>query len=246
MTNNNNTLHFNSKKSVSFLTLLLNMALANSVMGCNLAFSQDFFAGKPAILQPKLEIIKQETKLLKERYKTTSSDISTSEAKAIIEERAKEVILAIKNKDMVKLSSFIHSEKGVRFSAYAHVNKNSDRVFYRPQVRKLLTENKKYLWGAYDGSGMPIEMTPRQYFNSFVYDQDFANAKQIGYNQMLGRGNSRNNSFEVYPKAIIVEYYFHGFDPKYQGMDWKSLRLVFEEKGNNWYLVGIIHDQWTI
>jgi hypothetical protein len=29
-------------------------------------------------------------------------------------------------------------------------------------------------------------------------------------------------------------------------MDWRSLRLVFEEQGGSWYLVGIVHDQWTI
>jgi UDP-N-acetyl-2-amino-2-deoxyglucuronate dehydrogenase len=31
-----------------------------------------------------------------------------------------------------------------------------------------------------------------------------------------------------------------------EGMDWRSLRLVFEKKNDIWYLVGIIHDQWTI
>jgi (p)ppGpp synthase/HD superfamily hydrolase len=29
-------------------------------------------------------------------------------------------------------------------------------------------------------------------------------------------------------------------------MDWRSLRLVFEKKDDIWYIVGIIHDQWTI
>lgn len=247
MAKNANNLHFNCKKSVSSLTLFISLALVHSVIGCRLALPQDFFAeGDSASLQPKLDSVQLRTKPLKEDYKNTSSEISPSEAKAIIEQRAKEVILTIKNQDMVKLSSFVHSEKGVRFSTYSHINKNSDRVFYRPQVRKFLTDNKKYIWGAYDGSGTPIEMTPRQYFNSFIYKRDFASARQIGYNQILGRGNSINNSFEVYPKAIIVEYYFPGFDPKYAGMDWESLRLVFEEKGNNWYLVGIIHDQWTI
>ena len=247
MTKNNNTLHFNYKKFSVFLTLLLSMGLATSIIDGRLALSQESIAkGEPDNLQPKLETIQQKNNLLKEGDKNKSLKITSSQAQAIIERRAKDVLLAIRNKDMSKLASFIHSEKGVRFSADSYVNRNSDRVFYRPQIPKLLTENKKYVWGVYPGSGMPIQMTPRQYFNSFVYDQDFANAKQIGYNQVLGLGNSRNNSFEVYPKAIIVEYYFPGFEPKYKGMDWKSLRLVFEEKGNNWYLVGIIHAQWTI
>jgi hypothetical protein len=71
-------------------------------------------------------------------------------------------------------------------------------------------------------------------------------AEQIGYNTVLGHGNSLNNSFEIYKDSIIVEYYFSGLDPQYEGMDWRSLRLVFEEKDDIWYIVGIIHDQWTI
>ena len=54
------------------------------------------------------------------------------------------------------------------------------------------------------------------------------------------------NQFEIYDNAIVVEYYFPGFNPDYAGMDWESLRLVFEQYENDWKLVGIIHNQWTI
>jgi hypothetical protein len=43
-----------------------------------------------------------------------------------------------------------------------------------------------------------------------------------------------------------VEYYFPGFEAQYEGMDWKSLRLVFEQHQGSWKLVGIIHNEWTI
>jgi hypothetical protein len=29
-------------------------------------------------------------------------------------------------------------------------------------------------------------------------------------------------------------------------MDWRSLRLFLEQKDGTWYLVGIVHGQWTI
>lgn len=54
------------------------------------------------------------------------------------------------------------------------------------------------------------------------------------------------NQFEVYENPIIVEYYFSGFDPEYEGIDWRSLRLVFEQYEGSWKLVGIINNQWTI
>ncbi len=59
-------------------------------------------------------------------------------------------------------------------------------------------------------------------------------------------GNSIDNSQEYYPGAMVVEYHFPGFDPQYGGLDWASLRLVFQEFEGRWVLVGIIHDEWTI
>ena len=75
---------------------------------------------------------------------------------------------------------------------------------------------------------------------------DFLNAEEIGYNQVLSSGNMLENQFEIYSNPIIVEYYFSGFNPDYMGMDWRSLRLVFEQDGADWKLTGVIHNQWTV
>jgi hypothetical protein len=166
--------------------------------------------------------------------------------KSIIESRSKEVVALIKAKDMEALSKVIHPDKGVRFSPYSHVDLKSDLVFSAKQIKDIKSDNKQYKWGIFDGSGEPIVLNFDSYYKKFIYDEDFVNAKQVGYNKILGSGNTINNSFEVYPKAIIVEYYFPGFDPQYSGMDWRSLKLVFEKKADIWYLIGIIHDQWTI
>ncbi|HHY91624.1 MAG TPA: hypothetical protein GX503_08155 [Clostridiales bacterium] len=171
----------------------------------------------------------------------------TEEAiKSIIEKRAMDVLTAIKNYDMEKLADAVHPDKGVRFSPYGYVDVANDLVFTAEQVKNLASDSKTYLWGHYDGSGEPIQLKFSDYYKKFIYDADFINAEQVGYNKILGHGNSLNNSFEVYKNSIIVEYYFSGFDPQYEGIDWRSLRLVFEKKNNTWYLVGIIHDQWTV
>ena len=165
--------------------------------------------------------------------------------KSIIEKRSFDVLTAIKNYDMEKLADAVHPDKGIRFSPYGYVDVNNDLVFTAEKVKNLAVDSKKYFWGHYDGSGEPIILNFSDYYKKFIYDVDFVNAEQVGYNKTLGHGNSLNNNFEVYKNSIIVEYYFSGFDPQYEGMDWKSLRLVFEKKNDTWYLVGIIHDQWT-
>lgn len=55
-----------------------------------------------------------------------------------------------------------------------------------------------------------------------------------------------DNMSTAYPNGSFVEYHFTGFDSQYAGIDWASLTLVFEENGGDWYLVGIVHGQWTI
>ncbi len=163
----------------------------------------------------------------------------------IVLDRAFLVINALKNKDMTALSQFVHPQMGLRFSPYATV-KDGDQVLAADKAAGLMADPTVYLWGNYDGSGKPINLTFADYYARFIYDEDFTNAPQVALNHRLGTGNSIDNSQEYYPGTMIIEFYFPGFDPQYAGMDWRSLRLVFMQQGNDWYLVGIIHDQWTI
>lgn len=165
--------------------------------------------------------------------------------KICVEERVAAALGAIKGRDMDKLSTYIHPDKGVRLSAYAYVNTKEDPILSADEIQDLMKDPKKRTWGYYDGSGDPIELSGSDYWKEFVYDWDFVNAREIGYNRQIGFGNSLHNAFEIYPNGIVVEYHFSG-TKEHEGMDWKSLMLVFEKKDREWYLVGIIHDEWTI
>jgi len=162
--------------------------------------------------------------------------------------RASEAIMALKDGDLDALSSLVHPDRGMRFSPYATVQAGDggDLVFSADELQSLMADPTVYYWGIYDGSGMPIELTFRQYYEEFVYDVDFARPDVVGFNERVGQGNSIDNIASAYPGGVMVEYHFEGFDPEYAGMDWRSLRLVFEEEDGIWYLVGIVHDQWTI
>lgn len=181
------------------------------------------------------------------QYEYTEEGIIKPEiARQVIEETADKVITAIKEKDAGKIAEFVHPQKGVRFTPYTYVQVESDLVFEKEEMKGFFGDQKEYLWGHYDGTGDEIRLTPEEYYAKFVYSADFAQAEEIGYNQVLSYGNMLENQFEVYENPIVVEYYFPGFDPQYEGMDWKSLRLVFEEYEESWLLVGIINNQWTI
>jgi len=159
--------------------------------------------------------------------------------------RAAEIIFSIKNNDITHLATLVHPEKGVRFSPYTFVN-NDDLVFAAADLPALFAVSDTHLWGYFDGSGEAIKLSGANYWAKFIYDANFAQPKIIGFNQSVGHGNTINNISEIYPDGVFVEYHFPGFDPKYDGMDWRSLRLVLEEYQGQWFLVGIVHDEWSI
>ncbi len=189
---------------------------------------------------PEMPEVKNEYKLIED------GRIIPEEAKLIIKETGDKVIRAIANNDFKALAYFVHPTKGVRFTPYTYVSIDTDVVLNKDVVENFSQDQTIYLWGYYDGTGEEIRLTPSQYYEKFVYSEDFKNADCIGYNEVLSSGNMLENQFLIYERPIIVEYYFPGFNPEYGGMDWQSLRLVFEESGDAWKLVGIIHNQWTI
>lgn len=160
---------------------------------------------------------------------------------------AKQVVEAIKAKDGERWAKLVHPENGVRFSPYAYIDIKSDVVFFRDQVRRFWTDATIYTWGFADGTGDPIQMTPSQYCDRYIMDRDFLNQSTISVDNDRARGNTNNNAAAVYPQGTRVEYYIAPSPAEgVAEFDWAALRLVFEQSGGSWFLVAVIHDEWTI
>ncbi|WP_141502690.1 hypothetical protein [Paenibacillus luteus] len=166
-------------------------------------------------------------------------------AAATSEEAAATILLALKQSDMTTLNAYIHPEKGLLFSPYAHIDTSSAKVFQASGLPPF-TDSTVYNWGAYDGSGEPISLTFKQYYEKFVYDKDFLASESVGADEIKGEGNMLVNIKEIFPGSFVMDYYFSGFDEQDAGMDWESLILVLEELNGAWYLSAIVHSQWTI
>ena len=156
-----------------------------------------------------------------------------------------EVLELIKNKDYEELSSHIHPDKGVRFSPYFFVDLANHKVLTSQEVEDLSQNSALINWGTFDGTGDTISLDFNGYYNRFIFDHDYTNAQLIGNNIPVGVGNITDNVSTQYPNAEFVEYHFTGFDQQYEGMDWRSLRLIFEESNGTLYLVAIVHGEWT-
>ena len=152
------------------------------------------------------------------------------------------VVQALRVRDYTAVASLVHPDRGVTFTPYSTVDFDSDLTFTSEQVRKLAQDSQVYTWGVQDGVGTPISLTPAQYFEQFVFDADYTKASLIGIDQIMLSGNSLENLTEAYPGCRFVDFSIPGQD----GVDWSSLKLVFQAGDTSWYLVGIVHGQWTI
>jgi hypothetical protein len=227
---------------VSKFTLLI-VFFVFCLTGCNLT-SPGTVSTPVSTIDPTLEFI-QPTPLQPISPAQTVIVLPTAvPVQQIVLDRAAAVVAALKVKDMVGLADYVHPQLGLRFSPYAAV-KDTDQVFPAGKISGLLADSTIYAWGGYSGSGEPIALTFADYYARFIYDVDFANAPQEALNHRLGVSTTLDNIFEFYQSLMYVEFYFPGFDPQFDGMDWRSLRLVFMQDNGTWYLVGIIHDQWT-
>lgn len=162
-----------------------------------------------------------------------------------VERLSLQVLVALKGEKLELVADMAHRE-GVLFSPYTHVDTEKDQVLTSDELRGAMEDEQVRLWGNYDGSGEPIELTFAEYYKQFVFDHDYTEADETALDRTIGQGNTLNNIKEVFPEAHVMEYHFKGFDPEVEGMDWTSLRLVFTEDEGDWRLRAIVHDQWTI
>lgn len=162
-----------------------------------------------------------------------------------IEATGRQVLTFLKQHNYEELAKYFSSE-GVRFVPYAFIDTNTAKKLTPEDFLEAIQKKWILTWGSYDGTGDLIKLTVPAYLKKFVYNADYLNAEATAFDATMKQGNSINNIKDIYPHHHFIDYHFSGFDQKHEGMDWTSLRLVFEKEDGQYFLVAIIHDQWTI
>ena len=144
------------------------------------------------------------------------------------------------------LSTYVHPTRGVTFTPYSTVALQRDQNFTVDQIKNLSSDTSTYTWGYEDGRGESIQMTMSEYFARFVFDADYTQAPKVGVDQIITSGNALENLTEAYPDCHFVDFCYPSRDPANEGLDWCSLKLVFLGEKTSWYLVGVVHGEWTI
>jgi len=174
-----------------------------------------------------------------------SSNVVVEPTDSMLIEYSNHVFKNFDTENYRALAEWISAE-GVRFSAYAFIDTTKDVVLSADKIKTAASSTEKLNWGSFDGSGDPIEMTMADYFADFVTDAAFAGSGEVTVNKFSQRGNTTNNIEEAYPGCDYVDFFIKGENPDFDGMDWKALCLVFKTIEGKTWLVGVVHDEWTI
>ena len=180
------------------------------------------------------------------KYTQAAQDaaLSVTATNAELTHRAYAILDDIKARDYAALSRAVHPEYGVVFSPYATITLPS-KMFTAAQISAFGSDAASYAWGVLDGSGEPIQMTPNDYFDRFVFDKDFTTAPAVGIDHVVRSGNALENIKETFPDIRFVDFHIPG-DECTGGMGWSSLRLGFEEYNGELMLTVIVHSEWTV
>ena len=174
----------------------------------------------------------------------SSTPVVSDMSQQTLKQQALRIQRAFANNDFARITNDIHPTRGVRFSMYAYVRPETDKVFSREQYAQYLNESSiRFTWGELDGTGDLLVISLPEYLDTWV-DADKFNESIVSINEFKQHGNTINNLKKTYQNSDFVEFYYKGSD-KYDGMDWRIMRLVFDDYQGKRYLVAIINDQWT-
>jgi hypothetical protein len=179
--------------------------------------------------------------------RTVRCPFTPAQAKAIAAGEVDRVLDALAARDMAALATLVHPVKGLRLSPTVDIDPKESVVLRAPGLAAAFDDQRaRRRWGAEDGSGDPIVISFRRYYERFVYDRDYRGKAERSFNEFGRKSTTRPYVREVYPHAIVVECHVPGTKPESEGQDWASLLLVFEQHDGRWYLSALVHDQWSV
>ena len=152
-----------------------------------------------------------------------------------------EAAAAFQAQDFATLAAYIDPDDGVTFTPNTTVDRAVNLTFTAQQVAGMASSSESFIWGTYPDTASPISLTFSDYISSYVWDVDYLSSLRLSVDATLSSGNAMENLTDAYPGCRYVEFYNPG---QADQTDWSSLRLVFRYK-SGWYLVGVVHSEWS-
>jgi len=147
------------------------------------------------------------------------------------------IISVIIDQNFIRITKYVNDKKGLLITMYPVIALKYDPVFTKQQISKFKNTKEEYKWGLEEGSGEMFLGTPNKFFSTFM-DIELNRISRVGMNTMLTTPGYKENQWDVFSNSIVIEYYVNP-SSEFSGMDWLSVRLIFEKIDNKYYLVGL-------
>ena len=132
------------------------------------------------------------------------------------------------------------------FTASSTVDPETDQNFTADEIRGLPEDPGQYLWGYEGRPGHAHSLTMEEFVRQYIFPWTILRPPRWGWTRWCSSGNALENVAQAYPGCRFVDLCYPERDPDLGGLDWCSLKLVFAPLEGQWWLVGLIHSQWTI
>lgn len=165
----------------------------------------------------------------------------------IIQGNASPEILALMDrtlaalKDPAELATLVGSQ-GLTLSPFASITEET-LTLSKEEIATQADQDRN--WGTTSGEGAAIVLTLNEYLDGVRSRAALVSTVEIGYDEIIGGGNSINNIAAVFPDATVVEYNHPGTN-FFGGLDWTSVRFVFDDDNGALVLRALVSDQWEI
>jgi hypothetical protein len=181
-------------------------------------------------------------------YQNTPESVTTEPAPQTKDQKviaaAKEVLKALADKNYAKLAS-LTSTNGLSLNEVPSLDLTKSDVA-KADVEKIPADTKITLWGYTDGQGAEIYLTKQEFIERYIYNNDYLSAPNVAVNNTLGNGNSINTILQDAAGRDLAAFHFTGFNPEYEGMDWTTIYIIFDQENGEYKVRGIAKDNWTI
>jgi hypothetical protein len=149
---------------------------------------------------------------------------------------AKRVARLITNKDINTLKRLIHPTKGLLLTnnvTFAKINKH----FTRATFERFYNSKQKLYWGETEGRGDKVYLSLKSYL------QKLTRAKNI--TKIINK-DAKSFYFPDAKNTVAYELKWIDKNSKTKDYDWLGLVVVMQKYRGKYYIVGLLHNRWTI
>lgn len=157
--------------------------------------------------------------------------LSPADARALLAAPVEKIVIALRDKRMKDLASFVNPAWGLQFAPYVSVLTSGTVKVPHAELPGLFAQTHKRDWGTEDGSGDPLRLTFAEYYRRFVYDRDYVHPPNLSFNTFLGSSNDVNEVDSVFPQGQTAELLFAASEAE----QFSSMVLVFERDQTRWW-----------